>query len=74
MLESFADAALKILENHSDLAQNGTILGVLAQKPYAFYEPQTHNIWRIVKSSKYLFCYKWSSNFCNCISTSYKFY
>ncbi|CAH1442222.1 unnamed protein product [Lactuca virosa] len=45
------DAALKILENHSDLAQNGTILGVLAQKPYAFYEPQTHNIWRIVKSS-----------------------
>ncbi|CAI9267826.1 unnamed protein product [Lactuca saligna] len=45
------DAALKILENHSDLAQNGTILGVLAQKPYAFYEPQTHNIWRIIKSS-----------------------
>ncbi|KAL7616218.1 hypothetical protein Lser_V15G01784 [Lactuca serriola] len=45
------DAALNILEDHPDLAQSGTILGVLAQKPYAFNEPQPHIIWRIIKST-----------------------
>ncbi|KAI3512262.1 hypothetical protein L1887_19577 [Cichorium endivia] len=48
-------AALKILEDHPDLAQSGTILGVLAQKPYAFQETQPHILWRIIEST---ICFK----------------
>ncbi|KAI3738011.1 hypothetical protein L2E82_28029 [Cichorium intybus] len=44
------DIALKILVDCPDLAQNGSLLGVLARKPYAFEDKKQNFLERIINS------------------------
>ncbi|KAI3731043.1 hypothetical protein L1987_62226 [Smallanthus sonchifolius] len=45
---NFFDVALQILEDHPELAQNVSLLEVLAQKPYAFRTVEKNTIMRII--------------------------
>ncbi|KAL4560275.1 hypothetical protein LXL04_032425 [Taraxacum kok-saghyz] len=44
------DIALKILVDRPELAQSGSLLGVLARKPYAFEEKKPHLFERVINS------------------------
>lgn len=55
MFKSFTDIALQIFQDHKEVVQKepGSVLRVLARKPYAFDETKQNIIWEIVKSSIY---------------------
>lgn len=55
--QSFIDVSLKIVKMYPELGVEGTILGILAEKPYAFSETKSNIISGSMNSGKYVFPY-----------------
>ena len=55
---SFIDIAIRIVTHHPELAKNGTVLGLLAQKPYAFNGVQKISLHTRIRNSSNHYIYR----------------